>query len=176
VRRIPKKGVEEAPGAHEEEEERITLQEADIVMILIPDAHGVEQVRNIVAALEGSGTSGTVVMFNPSVVSSEVGVGLLSRRLARELNEEWETAYCLRPTERGAVFRRYPEDWKVFIDDEDRPGRYALLGSQMQRPTSDRIEEWLYERYADEQEDAGIVGSIGLAVREFNRFMRSLSN
>lgn len=155
----------------------VRLETADIVMILIPDPHGVEKVRTLVADLDADAKlPSTVVLFNPSLVSSEVGVGLLSRRIAREIREEWETAYCLRPTEGGAVFRDFPADWKVFIDDDERPGRYLLLGRQLQRPSSDRIEEWLYKRYSSQDGGGGGLSGIGLALQSLQRFMRTLSN
>ena len=127
----------------------------------------------------------TIVLFNPSVVSSEVGVGLRSRSIMKELVNAWETVYCLKPNESGAVYRSYPMSWKVFLEDEELAGRYVLLGEQLQRPNSDRIEQWLYERYERESRrngdddgsgNGGMMIDVAGAFRAMQRFMRTLSN
>ena len=118
----------------------VPVADADIIMILIPDAHGIDAVRKLVAEIEqrllyddsdGKDEAGdsprkdvTIVLFNPSVVSSEVGVGLRSRSIMKELVNAWETVYCLKPNESGAVYRSYPMSWKVFLEDEELAGRY----------------------------------------------------
>ena len=176
----------------------VTIGNADVIMILIPDAHGIDAVRSLVANLEQrllltvetedverEAQDVSIVMFNPSVVSSEVGVGLRSRSIMKELVNEWETVYCLKPNDRGAVFRSYPMSWKVFLEDEDAVGRYCLLGEQLSRPNSDRIEQWLYERFErdnrkndndDDSNGDGMMMDVVGAFRAMQRFMRTLSN
>lgn len=58
------------------------------------------------------------------VCSGDVGLGLNARRLRNNFLQRFNVTYSLRPVgEVGTVFRRFPELWKVFVEDKDLPGR-----------------------------------------------------
>ena len=68
-------------------------------------------------------------MFNPRLVSGDVGIGLNVRRLRDGFLSTFATAYALRPVgEVGTVYKRWPGKWQVFVEDETSPGRYKLAG------------------------------------------------
>jgi hypothetical protein len=56
--------------------------------------------------------------------SGDVGIGLNARRLREKFTNRFNITYSLRPVgELGTVFRRYPELWKVFVEEPGLPGR-----------------------------------------------------
>lgn len=56
--------------------------------------------------------------------SGDVGIGLNARRLRERFLKRFNITYSLRPVgEVGTVFRRYPELWKVFVEEPSLPGR-----------------------------------------------------
>ena len=56
--------------------------------------------------------------------SGDVGIGLNARRLRENFLNRFNVTYSLRPVgELGTVFRRYPELWKVFVEEKELPGR-----------------------------------------------------
>lgn len=67
--------------------------------------------------------------------SGEVGVGLNVRRIRSSFLSAFVTTYSLKPIgDIGTVFRKYPEQWKVFLEDEKMPGRYKLVAERSSRP------------------------------------------
>ena len=67
--------------------------------------------------------------------SGDVGIGLNVRRMQTQLMGSFTTAYSLRPVgDVGSVFRRFPEPWKVFVEDPDTQGRYVLAAERDSRP------------------------------------------
>lgn len=56
--------------------------------------------------------------------SGDVGIGLNARRLRNNFTNRFNITYSLRPVgEVGTVFRRFPELWKVFVEEQGLPGR-----------------------------------------------------
>lgn len=56
--------------------------------------------------------------------SGDVGIGLNARRLRTNFTNRFNITYSLRPVgEVGTVFRRFPELWKVFVEEPGLPGR-----------------------------------------------------
>jgi hypothetical protein len=67
--------------------------------------------------------------------SGDVGIGLNVRRMQTQLMGSFTTAYSLRPVgDVGSVFRRFPEPWKVFVEDPETQGRYVLAAERESRP------------------------------------------
>ena len=62
--------------------------------------------------------------------SGDVGIGLNARRLRQSFTNRFNITYSLRPVgELGTVYRRYPEQWKVFVEEPELPGRWVKGGS-----------------------------------------------
>lgn len=68
--------------------------------------------------------------------SGDAGVGLNVRRLTKQFTSTFTTSYSLRPVaDVGSVFRRYPGQWQVFVEDPSmEPGRYLLAAERPTRP------------------------------------------
>lgn len=63
-------------------------------------------------------------LFASAQRSGDVGIGLNARRLREKFTNRFNITYSLRPVgELGTVFRRYPELWKVFVEEPGLPGR-----------------------------------------------------
>ncbi|GMY21548.1 Protein LOW PSII ACCUMULATION 3 like [Fagus crenata] len=113
-------------------------------------------------------------MWNPRLISEDVGVGVNVRKLRRYFLRTFTAVYSMRPLPSGAVFRCYPGLWKVFYDDKDRPNRYLLAKEAISRPDSEDL-EIIFGNVEEKSEQgpslfnraAGIFSSI-------NRFMKAI--
>jgi hypothetical protein len=67
--------------------------------------------------------------------AGDVGVGLNVRRLRDQFLAQFITTYSIMPIgDIGTIFRKYPELWKVFIQDELTPGRFRQVAERPERP------------------------------------------
>jgi len=77
--------------------------------------------------------------------SGDVGIGLNVRRMQTQLLNTFVTCYSLRPVgDVGSVYRRYPDPWKVFVEDSATPGRYKLAAERTSRPAG---MPWVLNQY-----------------------------
>ncbi|XP_010421597.1 PREDICTED: uncharacterized protein LOC104707044 [Camelina sativa] len=149
-------------------------KEDEIIVMVVPDHQMLEYVEKIAKGLADDPPR-PLIMWNPRLISEEVGVGFNVRKLRRYFLSSFTTVYSMRPLAAGAVFRCYPGKWKVFYDNKDRPGRYLLAKELIGRPDAEDL-EIIYggvEEKSDEEgpsllsQAAGIFSSI-------NRFMKSM--
>ncbi|CAN8265348.1 unnamed protein product [Cochlearia groenlandica] len=148
-------------------------KEDEIIVMVVPDYQMLEYVEKIAKGLADDPPR-PLVMWNPRLISEEVGVGFNVRKLRRYFLSSFTTVYSMRPLAAGAVFRCYPGKWKVFYDNKDRPGRYLLAKELIGRPDAEDL-EIIYgnvEEKPDEEQSlfsqaAGIFSSI-------NRFMKAM--
>ncbi|KAK4378968.1 hypothetical protein RND71_000830 [Anisodus tanguticus] len=148
-------------------------REDEIIVMVVPDYQMLEYVERIASDLSDDPPR-PLIMWNPRLISEDVGVGINVRRLRRNFLSTFTVAYSMRPLPDGAVFRCYPGLWKVFYDDKDRPNRYRLAKEQISRPTIEDL-EIIYGGVGEKGEKgpslldqaAGIFSSI-------NRFMKKL--
>ncbi len=153
-----------------------------------------------------------LIMFNPRLASGDVGVGLNVRRmrtnflgdfvsvmtshdmpvgsakdsrLSHRHNCMQVTTYSLRPVgDIGTVFRRWPGQWMVFVQDELIRGRYKLAAERPGRPAGDELDRIIAQalgRPSDgdssaDGEQPGFGEQLGQTIKSVQRFMRSLSN
>ena len=100
----------------------------DVVVLAAPDPQSLAAAVKAADAARDAGIP--CVMFNPRLVSGDVGIGLNVRRLRDGFLATFATAYALRPVgEVGTVYKRWPGKWQVFVEDERAPGRYKLAGN-----------------------------------------------
>eukprot|EP00271_Cylindrocystis_brebissonii_P021515 TRINITY_DN7729_c0_g2_i1.p1 TRINITY_DN7729_c0_g2~~TRINITY_DN7729_c0_g2_i1.p1 ORF type:complete len:396 (+),score=60.12 TRINITY_DN7729_c0_g2_i1:90-1190(+) len=132
----------DAPFAIASLSDRVPVSDDDDAVVLIaPDFQALADVERVAALLKPvDGPPRPLVMWNPRLVSGDVGIGLNVRRLRENFLNSFTTAYLLRPLNVGAVYRCYPGLWKLFLDDPDVPGRYLLFREQENRPDLDDIE------------------------------------
>ncbi|KAL9264464.1 hypothetical protein AKJ16_DCAP20272 [Drosera capensis] len=112
--------------------------EDEIVVMLVPDYQMLEYVERIASNLSDDPPR-PLIMWNPRLVSEEVGVGYNVRRLRK-------------------VFLRL---WKVFCDDKDRPNRFLLAHELLSRPDAQEL-EMLFGDVADKNENGpSLLGRAG---------------
>lgn len=124
-------------------------------------------------------------MFNPRLASGDVGVGLNVRRMRESFLRGFATTYSLRPVgDVGSVFRRYPSQWQVFVQDDALPGRYKLVSESSARPGGEDLDLIIVNALGgtgggggegEEASGPGLADRIGLTISSLQRFMRSLS-
>ncbi|KAJ6853033.1 uncharacterized protein M6B38_251865 [Iris pallida] len=166
--------------------------EDEVVVMIVPDYQMLEYVERIASQLLGDSTCPAVltvtttkslsqifrprplIMWNPRLVSEDVGVGFNVRKLRKYFLSTFTTVYSMRPLPTGAVFRCYPGMWKVFYDDTNRPNRYLLAKEQPSRPDATEI-ELIFGDVAEESEQPPnlLARAIGM-FSSVNRFMKSL--
>lgn len=147
--------------------------EDEIVVMVVPDYQMLAYVEKIASNLSDDPPR-PLIMWNPRLISEDVGVGVNVRKLRRYFLRTFTTVYSMRPLPSGAVFRCYPGLWKVFYDDKDRPNRYLLAKEAISRPDSEDL-EIIFGNVQEKSEQgpslfnraAGIFSSI-------NRFMKAI--
>ncbi|KAI5057639.1 hypothetical protein GOP47_0027654 [Adiantum capillus-veneris] len=157
---------------------RPVSKEDEVVVLVVPDYQMLAEVRKIASHLseDTEELERPLIMWNPRLFSGDVGIGLNVRRTRDNFVSTFTVVYSMRPLSQGAIFRRYPGLWKVFLDDKERPGRYILAREQPSRPLPDDLDVLLMEGQEEEasEEPSPFAKAMGVFA-SFNRFMRSLS-
>ncbi|XP_072982262.1 uncharacterized protein [Typha latifolia] len=148
--------------------------EDEIVVMIIPDYQMLEYVERIASQLSDDPPR-PLVMWNPRLVSEDVGVGFNVRKLRRYFLSTFTTVYSMRPLPSGAIFRCYPGLWKVFYDDADRPNRYLLAKEQPSRPDATDIELILGKVAEESEKTPSLLVKAMSMFSSVNRFMRAIS-
>jgi len=170
----------------------------DVVVLAAPDPQSLAAAVKAADAARDAGVA--CAMFNPRLVSGDVGIGLNVRRLRDGFLSSFTTCYALRPVgEVGTVYKRWPGKWQVFIEDERAPGRYKLTNKEGYdvAPAGEAL-DLIFERALarsssssssgssvarngeisprdDLGDDIGVGARIGTVVKGITRFMRQLS-
>ncbi|CAN6455976.1 unnamed protein product [Victoria cruziana] len=148
--------------------------EDEVVVLVLPDYPMLEYVEKVATQLSEF-PQRPLVMWNPRLISEDVGVGFNVRQLRKYFLSTFTTVYSMRPLPAGAVFRCYPGLWKVFYDDKDRPNRYLLAKEQPSRPDAEELE--IIFGNATEKSDSGpslLSGAMSI-FSSLNRFMKAIS-
>ncbi|TQD79780.1 hypothetical protein C1H46_034643 [Malus baccata] len=148
--------------------------EDEIVVMVVPDYQMLGYVEKLAATLSDDPPR-PLIMWNPRLISEDVGVGFNVRQLRQYFLRTFTTVYSMRPMESGAVFRCYPGLWKVFYDDKDRPNRYLLAKELIQRPDAEELE--MIFGNVDESSEKGqsLFDQAAGMFSSLNRFMRVIS-
>lgn len=153
--------------------------EDEVVVLVVPDYQMLAEVQKIALFLreDTEREARPLVMWNPRLFSGDVGIGLNVRRTRDNFISTFTVVYYMKPLPEGAIFRRYPGLWQVFLDDKERLGRYILAKEQPTRPNPDDLDVLLMDGQDDEEtgEPSSFVKAMGVFA-SLNRFMRSLSN
>ncbi|KAG6466263.1 hypothetical protein ZIOFF_075934 [Zingiber officinale] len=151
--------------------------EDEVVVMVVPDYQMLENVERI-ASLLSTDPPRPLIMWNPRLVSEDVGVGINVRNLRRYfLRQEINTftpVYSMRPLPSGAVFRM----WKVFYDDVNRPGRYLLAKEQPRRPDATDIENLtviIFGNLDEKSTEPSFLDKALSIFTSFNRFVKAIS-
>jgi hypothetical protein len=172
---------------------RPVAAEDALVVVACPDPPGAEDcLRTVRLTSEQDEQAGVperpLVLFNQRLSSGDVGLGLNARRLRSNFLARFTTTYSLRPIgDVGSVFRRYPDQWKVFVEEPGMPGRYFVAATTPSRPAGDALDAIVAKALgADGTGDqeggdggggaAGVLGNLTRTMASVQRFMRSLSS
>ncbi|KAA3472672.1 Ras-related protein Rab-41 [Gossypium australe] len=145
----------------------------EIIVMLVPDYQMLERVQRIASELSDDPPR-PLVMWNPRLISEDVGVGVNVRQLRRYFLSSFTTVYSMRPLAAGAVFRCYPGLWKVFYDDKDRLGRYLLAKELVSRPDAEELEIIFGNAEKSEQGPSFFSQAAGI-FSSLNRFVKAIS-
>ncbi|KAK9163958.1 hypothetical protein Syun_004860 [Stephania yunnanensis] len=147
--------------------------EDEIVVMVVPDYQMLEYVERIATSLSDDPPR-PLLMWNPRLVSEDVGVGFNVRKLRRYFLSTFTVVYSMRPFPTGAVFRCYPGLWKVFYDDKERPNRYLLAKEQISRPDAEEL-EIIFGNVQEQSEDGpSLLGQLSGIFSSLNRFMKDI--
>eukprot|EP00210_Caulerpa_lentillifera_P004137 g3943.t1 len=146
--------------------------DAEVIVLAAPDPLSLEDCRRIVREMP---ELGSIIMFNPRLASGDVGIGLNVRRLQNRFLSTFTTTYSLRPIgDVGSVFKRYPGQWQVFLEDKSTPGRYELATERPDRPAGDVLEA-IMSGVESKDEDQTSPSSWTASLKSFQSFLNSLS-
>ncbi|XP_062228032.1 uncharacterized protein LOC133926233 [Phragmites australis] len=148
--------------------------EDEVAVMIIPDHQMLESVERIASKLSDDPIR-PLVMWNPRLVSGDVGVGFNVRNLRRNFLSTFTTVYSMRPLPTGAIFRCYPGNWKVFYDDPKRPNRYLLARELTSRPDATDIER-IFGGVDEQSEGApSLLNNVKGVFSSVSQFMRVIS-
>ncbi|XP_010263837.1 PREDICTED: uncharacterized protein LOC104602002 [Nelumbo nucifera] len=148
--------------------------EDELVVMLVPDYQMLEYVERIASTLSDDPPR-PLIMWNPRLVSEDVGVGFNVRKLRRYFLSTFTVVYSMRPLPSGAVFRCYPGLWKVFYDDKDRPNRYLLAKEQISRPDAEELEIIFGDVDDKSEKGPSLLAKASSIFTSLNRFMKAIS-
>jgi hypothetical protein len=146
------------------------IQDQDQLFIAIePSAVEVEQVEKLCNAAGDR----PVILFLPKLEDAAiVGIGYAARQLRDRFLTTLHSAYYIKPLETSAIYRCYPGQWQVWLEQADD---YTLLAERPQKPVGDELDEILMPSTTAKSganprstKSAGVFASLG-------RFLRTLS-
>lgn len=146
--------------------------EDEIVVMVVPDYQMLAYVERIASDLSDDPPR-PLIMWNPRLISEDVGVGVNVRKLRRYFLSTFTTVYSMRPLPSGAVFRCYPGLWKVFYDDKDRPNRYLLAKEIISRPDAEEL-EIIFGDVEESEEGPSLFTKAAGIFSSLSRFMKSI--
>jgi hypothetical protein len=107
------------------------------------------------------------ILINPKLQDvSTIGIGYAGRQLRERFLDLLETCYYLRPLEKGAVFRAYPQRWQVWWDEANVT--FQMIAEEDSRPAGDRLDEILAKALPDQAKKTGFL-------QEMQRMLRALT-
>jgi len=152
-----------------------------VLVFAAPDPMSLEKVQRATGRANELGCP--VVLLNPRLASGDAGVGLNVRRMRDNFLGKMTVTYSLRPLPwcNGSVFKAYPGQWKLFLEDTEEPGRFRLIDEFTQRPAGEELDEIVEtalrplgkDGEAAEKTAAEKVMSV---MKDMQRFMKSLSS
>ncbi|KAI6684881.1 hypothetical protein NL676_030794 [Syzygium grande] len=148
-------------------------KEDEIIVMVVPDYQMLEYVERIASDLSDDPPR-PLIMWNPRLISEDVGVGFNVRKLRRYFLSTFTTVYSMRPLPSGAVFRCYPGLWKVFYDDKDRPNRYLLAKEMVSRPDAEEL-EIIYGDVEESEKGPSFFNAAAGIFSSLNRFVKAIS-
>ncbi|WP_373542865.1 DUF1995 family protein [Chamaesiphon sp.] len=145
------------------------IQAEDQLFIAIePSAIEVAQVEKLCIAAGDR----PVILFLPKLEDAAiVGIGYAARQLRDRFMTTLTCAYYIKPLETSAIYRCYPAQWQVWVEQGDE---YALIAERPQKPVGDELDEILTPSTTNPGDPATPAKSVGIFA-SLGRFLRTLS-
>jgi Domain of unknown function (DUF1995) len=143
------------------------IQDEDQLFIAIePSAVEVEQVEKLCNVAGDR----PVILFLPRLEDAAiVGIGYAARQLRDRFLTTLTSAYYIKTLETSAIYRCYPAQWQVWLEQDDD---YILLAECPQKPVGDELDAILMPSTPGDSstptKSPGVFASLG-------RFLRTLS-
>lgn len=149
-------------------EQYIPQEDDAAIVIIVPRA---SEVGRLATLVEEAGNT-PVVMVNPDLIDMGVtGLSLNARRLRSKVIDLFDNVYYLKVFPWGVLYRRYPEPWTVWVDDEKQSSGFRCITTFPEKPSTDEIQDLLDE----ESKKSGSSDSPGPIAKAFNGFRRFLN-
>ena len=170
----------DAPFAIASANDRKLYDAADEVLVFAaPDPPSLESVMKASKIANENGAA--VVLINPRLASGDAGLGLNFRRMRENFLGRMTVVYALQPLPwcNGSIFKRFPGQWRLYLEDEARPGRFKLVKESYQRLAGDELDDVVMAEFRPKGKDgeeieAGAVEKVFGIVASMQRFMNSL--
>jgi len=94
---------------------------------------------------------GPVLLLNPALEDTAVGIGSVARQRRRGFLSQWDAAYALIPQADSALRRAYPSAWELYRLD---PDGYRLAATFERRPDAEQRSQALGDS------EAGLAGNL----------------
>jgi Domain of unknown function (DUF1995) len=145
------------------------MQDEDRLYIAIePSAVEVAQVEKLCNAAGDR----PVILFLPKLEDAAiVGIGYAARQLRDRFLTTLDTAYYIKPLETAAIYRCYPGQWQVWLEENDD---YTLLAEREAKPVGDELDEILMPTTATPG-TSNLAATSGGIFASLGRFLRTLS-
>ena len=146
------------------------IQDEDLLFIAIePSAVEVEQIEKLCNAAGDR----PVILFLPRLEDAAiVGIGYAARQLRDRFLTTLHSAYYIKPLEESAIYRCYPGQWQVWLEQNDN---YTLLAERPQKPVGDELDDILAPSTTIDTAGVTKPTKSGGVFASLGRFMRTLS-
>jgi hypothetical protein len=145
------------------------IQAEDQLFIVIePSAIEVAQVEQLCNAAGDR----PVILFLPKLEDAAiVGIGYAARQLRDRFLTTLTCAYYIKPLETAAIYRCYPAQWQVWLEQDDD---YTLLAESPHKPVGDELDALLMPSNPTSGDNPTPTKSPSLFA-SLGRFLRTLS-
>lgn len=111
-----------------------------------------------------------VVLLNPELINAEVvGFGMAGRRIRDEVENKFERAYYLKTLSWGALTRRWPGGYSIWMEDEGEEEGYRLLKTVGRFPSLDEMEDIRDAADMEGGENRGVLSGLARFIDSFKR-------
>ena len=102
-----------------------------LLLVCSPQPYDIEMFEQVC-----SQTNSTVIMINGKLEDPIVGIGSVGREMRKRFAEKWKVIYFVQPLSKGALLKRFPNDWELF---KLKPNGYSFVKSFDKRPDDETI-------------------------------------
>jgi Domain of unknown function (DUF1995) len=114
-----------------------------------------------------------VIFLNPRLEDAAiVGIGYAARQLRERFLNNIFSCYYVRPLDGAALFRCYPQQWQVFLQENED---YNLIAELPKKPMGDELDQIL-GKVNNEKNPEGAKPKTGSFFTDLQRFLKALTN